>query len=74
VTLSRRLRAGAERYGAYARGILFRWTYPKLEEVELRVGELLPSLGWRRIVSPRTRSVGSARRYRRRKFSDSPYA
>jgi hypothetical protein len=44
----------ADRYAAAARGILFRRTYPKLEEIEYRVGELFPRLGWQRNVAKRT--------------------
>ena len=46
--------AHAHRYGRNARGVIFRRTYPEAEEVEIRVAELLPPLGWRRNVARRT--------------------
>jgi hypothetical protein len=36
----------AGRYGAHAKGILFRRTYPELEEVERRAREIFTPLGW----------------------------
>jgi hypothetical protein len=44
----------ADQYGAAARGIFFRRTFPRLEEIEYRIGELFPRLGWQRNVSRRT--------------------
>lgn len=46
--------AHAHRHGKYARGVIFRRTYPELEEVERRAGDILPRLGWRRNVTRRT--------------------
>jgi hypothetical protein len=36
----------AGKYGAHAKGILFRRTYPELEEVERRAREIYTPLGW----------------------------
>lgn len=46
--------AHAEDYGPYARGILFRRSYPELEEVERRCHELFPYVGARWQATKRT--------------------
>lgn len=38
--------AHAGKYGAHAHGVLFRRTYPELEEVERRAREIFKPLGW----------------------------
>lgn len=46
--------AHAQRWGAHARGILFRRSYPELEEIEVLCSEILKPLGWRWAATKRT--------------------